>query len=353
LREQTLLAQRFDTGRLELKGQAMPVAEHIAVNGATGVPDFSASETGTLVYQTGGATGAWDLLWFTRDGKPAGSVAQQERYYYPALSPDDSKIAVSFFSGLQGTADIWIIDLKRGTKSRLTFGPATQISTVWSRDGKTIYYASNVSGTHHIFSKPADGSGTEQTVLASPDASEVPYCLSPDGKYLVYTNKVMNDPRNGVDIYALPLTGGGKPFPVVHTQFDDTGPSLSPTGKWMAYQNNESGRNEVYISLFPGGGARWQVSTSGGVDAAWRGDGKELYFLDPSDNLMAVDVDESGGSPRLGVPHALFQAVGIQRQVGTFAVTTDGKKFLINNGSANQDSEPLTVVTNWTADLKN
>jgi len=120
----------------------------------------------------------------------------------------------------------------------------------------------------------------------------------------------------------------------------------------MAYHSNESGRQEVYVTGFPGGGAKWQVSTNGGVDARWRGDGKELYFLDPSDNLMAVDVDTSGTAPRLGVPHALFQAIGVQRQVGTYVVTPDGKKFLVNSGSTKQGSEPLTLVTNWTAELK-
>jgi len=138
----------------------------------------------------------------------------------------------------------------------------------------------------------------------------------------------------------------------VQTAFSDLVPAASPAGKWMAYQNNESGRSEIYLTQFPGGGARWQVSTSGGADARWRGDGKELYFLDPSDSVMAVDVDSSGGTPRLGVPHALFQAMGVQRQVGTYVVTSDGKKFLINSGSVKQGTEPLTLVTNWTAELK-
>ena len=120
----------------------------------------------------------------------------------------------------------------------------------------------------------------------------------------------------------------------------------------MVYQNNESGGYEIYLTAFPGGGARWQVSTGGGVEAKWRGDGKELYFLDPSDNLMAVDVDTSGGTPRQGIPHALFQARGVQPQVGSFAVTKDGKKFLINSGTEKQDTEPLTLVTNWTEELK-
>jgi hypothetical protein len=352
MREQTLVAQPFDPDKLQLSGEATPIAEHLAVNGATGVPEFSASDTGTLVYQTGEATGSWDLLWFGRDGKAAGTVAQQERYYYPDISPDNTQLAVSLFSGALGTADVWVLDLKRGTKSRLTFGPGTQLSAAWSVDGKTVYYSSNSKGANQIYSKAADGSGPEQAVLVEPEASEVPYGFSADGRYLVYTRRILNDAQGNVDIWALPLFGDRKPFAVVATTFNDLSPAVSPVGKWMAYQNNESGRSEVYLTAFPGGGARWQVSTNGGADARWRGDGKELYFIDPSDTLMAVDVDTSGAAPRLGVPHALFQAVGVQRQVGTYVVTKDGKRFLINSGSTKQGTEPLTLVTNWTAELK-
>ncbi len=352
MRDQTLLAQPFDTSRLELTGEASPIAEHVAVNGATGVPEFSASDTGALIYETGDAAGAWDLVWYGRDGKSSGAVAQQERYYYPSLSPDNSLLAVSLFNGAQGTADLWILDLKRGTKSRLTFGPGTQLSATWSVDSKTLYYSSNTKGANHIYSKRADGSGSEETVLATPESSEIPYCLSPDGHYLVYTRRLLNDPGGNVDIWALPLMGDRKPFPVVQTPFADAGPAVSPAGKWMAYQNNESGRTEVYLTAFPDGGARWQASTNGGADPRWRWDGKELYFLDPTDNLMAVDVDISGGTPRLGVPHTLFQAIGVQRQVGSYVVTGDGKKFLINSGSTQQGNEPLTLVQNWTAELK-
>jgi Tol biopolymer transport system component len=352
MRDQTLVAQPFDPNKLQLSGEATPIAEHLAVNGATGVPEFSASDTGTLVYQTGEATGAWDLLWYGRDGKAAGTVAQQERYYYPELSRDDSQLAVSLFSGVLGTADVWVLDLKRGTKSRLTFGPGTQLSAVWSVDGKTVYYSSNAKGANQIYSKAADGSGAEQAVLVDPETSDVPYSFSPDGRYLAYTRRVLSDPKGDVDIWAVPMFGDRKPFAVVHTEFGDLSPAVSPAGKWMAYQNNETGRNEVYLTPFPGGGAKWQVSTSGGADARWRGDGKELYFLDPSDSVMAVDVDTSGGAPRLGVPHILFQALGVQRQVGTYVVSRDGKRFLINSGSTKQGTEPLTLVTNWTAELK-
>lgn len=353
LRDQTLLAQPFDPDSLKLSGTATPMAEHIAINDATSVPEFSASNNGVLVYQTGEARGAWDLLWFDRSGQQLGVIAQQEPYYYPSLSPDESRVAVSLFNGSQGTANIWILDTKRGTKSRLTFGSGTQLASQWSRDSKTIYYTSDTSGGRHIFSRPADGSGTEQVLLRTPEASaEFLNSASSDGKYLVYARQIANDPHKNSDIWALPLFGDRKPFPIVQTPFDDISGTVSPDGKWLAYHNNESGRNEVYITAFPGGGAKWQVSSSGGADARWKGDSREMYFLDPSDNLMAVDVDGSGVTPRLGVPHALFQAIGVQRQVGTYVPSSDGKKFLVNSGSAKPGTEPLTLVTNWTADLK-
>ena len=352
LREQTLLAQPFDSSRLELTGEARLIAEHIAVNGPSGVPEFSASETGILAYHTGEATGAWDLLWFDREGKSAGVLAQQERYYFPALSPDNNQLAVSLYNGTEGVSDIWILDLKRGTKSRLTFGPGNQVGPVWSRDGKVVYYTSNGKGTNHIYSKAADGSGSPQTVLETEGISESGYSMSPDGRYLVYTHRVLGDPLGNIDLWVLPLTGDHKPFPIVQTPFLDNNPQVSPTGKWMAYQNNESGRMEVYLTPFPGGGARWQVSSGGGADPMWRGDGKEIYLLDPTDNLLAVDVDVSSGTPRLGTPHKLFQAIGVQQQVGSYTVTRDGKRFLVNSGSTKQGSEPLTLVTNWTAELK-
>jgi serine/threonine protein kinase len=351
MRDQTLMAQPFNPRRLEVTGEPAPVAEHVAINGGTGRPLFSVSENGELVYQSGETSGGWNLLWFGIDGKQTGSIAEVGRYFYPALSPDGMRLAVSMFGG-QGTADVWVFDLKRGTSARLTFGPAIQSSPVWTPDGKTIFYDSTAKGPPHLYAKAADGSGSERVVLESSDYLEYPLSVSSDGRYLVYERRDLNKGQTGLDLWVLPLFGDGKPFPIVQTSFDDAYGTVSPDGKWMAYQNNETGRMEVYITAFPGGGAKWQVSTNGGVQAKWRRDGKELFFLDSADNLVVVDVDTSGNAVRLGVPHALFQAVSVQRQAGAFDVTADGKKFLINSGNQKEDTEPFTLVQNWPAELK-
>ncbi len=351
LRDQTLMAQPFNPARLELSGEPTPIAEQVGMNGATARPLFSASENGTLVIQTGGTNDAWDLFWWERDGKRIGALAKPDRFITPALSPDGTRVAVMIFTGAQGVGDIWVFDLARGTDTRLTFGPANQSTPVWMPDGKTILYSSSQKGLPHIYSKSADGSGAEKVLLEDPDAVEQPDSVSPDGRYLVYDRKVPKT-EPGFHLWVLPLSGDGKPFSIVQTSFEDRHGMVSPDGKWMAYENNASGQREIYITAFPGGGAKWQVSTNGGIIPKWRKDGKELFFLDATDNIDAVDVSSSGDAVHLGVPHILFQVIGIQREYGPYDVTADGKKFLTNSGSLKEGSAPLTMVQNWPSELK-
>jgi Tol biopolymer transport system component len=350
MRNQTLLAQPFNPRRLETTGAPVAVAEHVAYTAGTNRPIFSASDNGTLVYQTGSAQGGWRLLWFGRDGKPMGSVADYDRYLDPALSPDGTRLAVALYSD-QGTSDVWIFDLLRGTRTRLTFGSSRQMHPVWAPDGRTIFYNSNSSGYFHIYAKAANGSGSELAILETIDAAEYVECVSSDQRYLVYI-RAANARGTGLDIWALPLFGDRKPFPIVQTAFNDMEPRVSPDGKWITYQNNESGRDEIYITAFPSGGVKWQVSNNGGVVPRWRRDGNELFFMDHADNVMAVDVTSSGNTIRLGAPHALFHASAAQTSVGPYDVTADSKKFLVNSGDVQEERQPLTLVQNWTAELK-
>jgi len=352
MRDTRLLAQPFDLRRLEVTGEAATLAEGITLNELSARPVFSASENGTLVYQYSAVPAIWNLLWFTRDGKQVGSIPQQGApYFSPSLSWDGNRLAVSFASSL-GISGVWIFDLQRGTRTRITFENGIQHDMIWPPDGKTVLYGSLIGGVNHIYAKAADGSGSERTILASGDASEVPSSISPDGRYLVYVRRALTATQTSNDLWVLPLFGDGKPFPIVQTSFDDINAAVAPNGKWMAYQNDESGRTEIYITAFPGGGAKWQVSTTGGISAHWRRDGKELFFLDAANNVMAVDIDTLGSTIRLGSPHALFSAVGARRGSGPFDVTADGKRFLINSGDVKESGEPMTLVVNWTSELK-
>jgi Tol biopolymer transport system component len=348
IRDRTLMAQPFDATRIELQGSPVPIAEHIATNTISNRPVFSASEDGSLLYQTGSLEGGWRLLWFTRDGKQSGAVGDLDRYFDPAISPDGKRVAVGLLTS-QGLIDTWIFDLARGTKTRLTFGPSVQRFPVWSPDGKTIYYASNGKGSFQMFSKSADGSGPEQPLLQN-NYIEFPRGISPDQRYLAFTHVAPDKGRPA--IWALPLFGDRKPFSVVESIFDNSFPTLSPDGKWVAYENNESGAFQIYVTAFPGGGVKWQASTNGGTRAQWRRDGKELYFLDAADNVMSCDVKTDGKSIQFGTPHQLFRGSGVQGQQGPYDVTAEGKMFLMNSGDLKEEGQPLTLVQNWTAELK-
>jgi len=352
LRGTTLMAQPFDPRRVEFVGDAISVAEHVAVDPQSAHPIFSPSDNGVLVYQPGDTSAPEEkLAWFTRDGKQPSVISQGEDYQGLVLSPDGARLAVAIVDRSQQTENIWIVDLHRGTKTRLTFGGGIQNFPVWTPDGKTLYFSSNAQGPAHIYAKSADGTGEERAVLGSINEVAIPESISPDGQYLAYTRQLGTGRRNAVEVWALPLFGDGKPFPIVQNNFNSTRPVVSPDGKWMAYANYESGRAEIYITAFPGGGAKWQVSTNGGSQPQWSKGGRELFFLDPSNTLMAVDVNAANSTVKLGIPHVLFKPPGVN-QYYWFAVSADGTKFVFVIVSSIGAGEPLTLVQNWTADLK-
>ena len=222
---------------------------------------------------------------------------------------------------------------------------------MWSPDGKSLVYGGNWVGVPHLFRKAADGSGGEQKLLETPNVREVPFSVSGDGRYIAY-NRLDSTTATRSDVWALPLFGDGKPFPLVATEFNEVVPMISPDAKWLAYMSDESGRFEVYIRPFPAGAGKWQVSSGGGALPHWRRDGKELIFVTLDQQLMAVEVRESGASVTLGVPHALFKYNAVSGPDGPFTVSADNQKFVVNRLSTDAAPAPLTLVTNWTAELK-
>jgi serine/threonine protein kinase len=348
VRDGTLLAQRFNPRKLQLEGDAAPIADHVAVNTSVYRGVFAASTTGTLLYMGGGASSGSQLLWYDRQGaKQGAALAEAALYRQPALSPDGKRLAVNIESG--SSQDIWVVDLQRQTKTRITFGPARCFIPIWSPDGKWIYYSSSKGNANHIYRRSSDGTGGEETVLMTDGIAETAFSASSDGKYLAYHR---SDPKSvtKTDVYILPLFGDRQPMPQVTTPFNEVAPRFSPDGKWLAYLSNETGRYEVYIKPFPGTG-KYQVSTSGGGIIAWRVDGRELYYFG-GDSLYAVDVTEKGAALELGTPHLLLKAVAVSGSEGPFAASADGKRFLINVLAEQKSVQTLTLVNDWTADLK-
>jgi serine/threonine protein kinase len=356
VRDNTLMAQRLNLRSLALEGEAKPVADHVAVNTDTWRSILTASANGELLYQHGAAGGGSQLVWYDASGKPGEPVLPETADYYgPMLSPDAGKLA--FALETNGIADIWVVDLARHTKTRITFGPMYSSNPLWWPDGKSIVFSYGPSGgaTDSLYRQNADGTGSKEKLLETPGITEFASSVSPDGRYISYMRR---DPKSntGFDIWALPMfpdkSGEQKPFPVVATNFLDVTPSFSPDGKWLAYANNETGRMEIYIQPFPSGAGRWQVSTAGGTRPNWRKDGKELFFFSTDQQMMAVDVHQNGASLQLGTPHALFKATTVSVASGPYTVSADGKKFVVNTVLPQSITEPLTLITNWPADLK-
>jgi len=354
LQDKTLVAQPFDVHKAELGGQPTPLPDHPALVGPNSAAMFSASDTGLLVYYPNvfGSLG-WDLIWHDRSGKRLGSIGQ-DFFALFSISPDATKVAASVFDPTWWTPDLWIIDLARRTKTRFTFGPGSSGAPIWQPDGQAIIYNSSTSGTQHIYRKELNGKNPEP-LLETKGVNESPRSVCHDGRYLAYSRRGRT-PEARSEVWILPLFGDRKPFPLVQSQFDSSDATFSPDCKWVAFRSTDPGQPEVYVISFPDGARKYQVSTGGGETPYWRADGKEMFFFDPqTTNIMAVNVEESGGKLKLGTPHALFQASGIVYRMGVFAASPDGQRFLVNGDPPTMNAVsavPLSLVLNWPAQLK-
>jgi Tol biopolymer transport system component len=343
-RNDQMLAQPFNAANGKLTGEPQTVARGIMNDITTWHMDASASEQGLLVFGTGGL-GDWQLVFVDRTSKQIVPVADKlNNLMLARLSPQGDRIALQIDTG---TADVWVLDLARGVKTRLTFGPVQNVGPVWSPDGKWIAYSADRNGRSNICRKPADGAGAEE-LLVSEDQILLPNSWSRDGKYLIY----QRGPLGNTDVWALPLEGDRKPRQIL-PNVPNAGTSMaeiSPDGRWLAYMSSESGGLQVYVVAFDGGQGKWQISTNGGTQPHWSSDGKELFYLDPGYNIISVPVKEVGGALQFGAAQSIVNNWSAPQVF--FDLTPDGKKILLDRISQ-QVSQSVTVVSNFTASLKN
>ena len=233
--------------------------------------------------------------------------------------------------------------------SRITFGGGENCWPVWSPDGSKIAWASNRAGRYGIYLRLASGVGREDSLEHAPTADEGPWDWSRDGRLLL---TAAQGPANRWDIWSHPTTAEPSPTVFLQTEFSERNPRVSPDGRWIAYQSNESGRAEIYVQPYPGPGGKWQVSTGGGIQPQWRGDGKELFYMAPDQSLMAVPV-AAGETFESGNPVALFRARLTELSLTGcgWAVTSDGQRFLLNSPVGVVGAARFAVVTNWTSEL--
>jgi serine/threonine protein kinase len=349
-RERTLMAQRFDAGRLQTDGDAVPVAEQVQ---SFYPPDpdrptlghFSASQTGVLMYTSGVGLVNAQLTWFDHAGKKLDNVGDPSSLLSFSLSPDGGRLALARVGDPQtSSADIWVRDLARGSESRLT-SAGNNGFPVWSADGTRLFFMSNRDRAWKVYGKDANGTGTDEVLETD---FKLPTDASRDGRYLVTMNP---GPGlvNGRGIWVLPLLGDHKPFPYVDAGFQERFARLSPDGRWLAYQSNESNRNEVYVVSFPQEGGKWLISTGGGLKPVWSRDGRELYYYSADGKIMAVPITP-GSQFQFGLPRPLFD-VRLALTTASFDVSRDGR-FLLPVLVANPGSGLMNVVLNWSRTLK-
>jgi eukaryotic-like serine/threonine-protein kinase len=337
-----LIAQPFDPDRGVLKGEPQTVVTGVMTDVATWHLDASASNNGLLVFANG-ANGTLQLVWADRTGKQLGVAADKLTNLITArLSPQGDRVALQLDPG---TNDIWVLDLARGTRTRLTFGPIANAYPIWSPDGKWIAYGS-LRDTHvNLYRKLADGSGAEELLLEDNSQGVFPTDWSRDGNTLLFSHGFPGGAIVGV--WALPLDGPRTPHEVVPNGLVGR---LSPNGRWLAYSSFESGKQEVYIVAYGAGQGKWQVSPNGGQFPQWSQDGKELYYVDGAQSIVATPVKETGGALEFGTTQTLISQWTILT-MPFYDVTPDGKKLIFGH-VAQQVSPSLTVVTNFTNGLK-
>jgi serine/threonine protein kinase/Tol biopolymer transport system component len=343
-----LVALAFDARALKVTGEPVTIAEHIAEVGINHEFDFSVSEDGVLSYQAGNPNS--QLTWFDRTGKKLNSVGESANYDTVSLSPDERRAAVTLLDADGRVADVWLLDLTRGSISRLTFDPSGEGNPVWSPDGNNIVYGSNRlgGGQVNLYEKAASGAGEDQLLLQS--ASEkYATSWSRDGQFILFENWPL---RAKAGIWLLPLTGERQPKPLLQTvAFDQTGGQFSPDGRFVAYMSNESGRTEVYVRPFPLSDDKWPISSGGGQRPLWRADGKELFYVTEG-RLMSAEIRASGKFES-SVPEQLFRTnIKNQGDGLCYAAAADGQRFLVNTFVEGDNPAPMIVVLNWTADLK-
>jgi eukaryotic-like serine/threonine-protein kinase len=341
-----LLAQSFDPEKGELKGDPQPVASGVILDGSDWHMDVSATEDGLLVYGSG-ATGTSQLVWLDRSGKDAGVAADNiEGSPVLRLSPKGDRLALQMESGT-GTADIYVLDLARGVRTRLTFGPVSNVLPRWSRDGKWIYYASLRNGHYSLFRRLADESSDEESVFTT-DHDVLAADVSPDGKILLLNDEDSSKAISKVSTWALPLAEPRKPWKLV-----DNGlyAEFSPDGRYVVYQSQESGEFQVYVVPFGGRKGKWQVSSTSGAIPHWSHAGKELFYFEFSNgtySIVAVPVKEQGDQLQFGNPQKLVSNLAV---LSDFEISPDGKKILMPRLSQ-QGNQSVTLVTNFTEGLK-
>ena len=344
-RDGSLFQVPFDLDKLETTGSPQMALQGVLTVVVSGAVQFAISDTGAIAYVPGGkTTEIFDLIWLTPEGESETASSERGVYYQAALSPQGDRAALT--NSTADAQDLWILDMERGSKSRLTF-EAGNSDPIWTADGKRIVYSSNRDGSHiKPYIKSADGIGEPELLWDSPDEA-FPMDLSHDGRWLaVEHNRFQSEQEQGTEIWLVDLTGERKPYPFFEDRFTSRYASFSPDDRWLAYVSSESGEDHIYVRPFPSADGKWQISQVTAREPRWSPDGTRLFYR-TTEGLKYVTVDTTEGF-RASRP-VLVEPGGIGAPFNmTYSFGPDGERLLVLRPHAEDQSQwRVHVILGW------
>jgi len=348
-----LLSLPFDPSKGIASGSPAVAVDFVGFQPSTYWAAFSAAANGTLVYSTSTGAVLSVLTWMDRSGKELGRVGEPDVIANPTISPDGRRVSVDVTDQKAKNVDVWLMSLTNAGNSRFTFDPSEEAVGVWSRDGAIVAFRRVTTGGVNIILKGTSGLEHEKGALAIPVSGTddiIPNSWSADDQQILCS--YYSSSGSSLAIVSLPT---GKVAPFLPSKSNQTNGMISPDGKWAAYVSDELGNPEVYVTTFPAGAGRWQISRGGGTEPRWRPDGKEIFFIDPKGVLTAVPITTTADSFSTGNPAPLFPVRGrapiSSTDIFTYDVSKDGQRFLVDRYVKPATITPLTVVFNASADL--
>jgi serine/threonine-protein kinase len=347
----TLMVVPFDAERLETTGDSVTVLSEL-VTKPSGITNFDVSDNGVLIYLPGNPEGGTrSLVWVDRQGREEPLGVEPRRYRSVALSPDGDRVASGVVDS-DGSSVIWIHHLRRGTFTRLTFGPGRQSRPLWTPDGEHVVFQQRGSDGDSLFWKAADGSGAAKRLS---EERVIPFSMSPDGRALI---GVVRQAETNFDVVEVPLDGDPTIRPLIVGPFSQFYPHVSPSGNWLAYHSRQgprSARPEIHVRPYPNlDDGEWQVSTGGGGYPMWSPNEDEIFYRN-GDQMVAVPVDTDGGFD-FGTPSVLFEgSYWFASSERSYDVAADGQRFLmIKDEPLSEEvvANEIHVVINWFEELQ-
>ncbi|MEA2162347.1 MAG: eukaryotic-like serine/threonine-protein kinase [Thermoanaerobaculia bacterium] len=345
VRDGAMYGQPFDVAAMKLTGEPRKVLDNIFYDEDSASSGATVATNGALLYVP---STNWqrktEVGWYDRGGRMVGKLFDDVSVGGLALSPDDSRIAMAKVDPRKGARDIWVYDINRGVRTKVTSGLSNHANPTWTPDGQRIIFASDGDGMYDIYSQPDDGTTSPQPVWKGGDDKH-PMSVSRDGQTLLAT--LFSATTRG-DLWTVPLNGQGKPAPLIASEGSEGDAAFSPDGHWVAYASGQSGKEEIYVRAFPSGRSV-QVSVDGGHNPLWSTDGSEIYFVTSDANQFAASFRGSGGVPELGKPELLFHG---SRTMTLWIPSHKPGRYLGAVRSAPEEIDVINFTTGWTEKLE-